>query len=333
MEKRGNIMTLNINFAKNKGLTVVTPAPSFSTIGALGTAGQMAAGHVLTQSSFPTAAYANTSFYNLTSDSTTNDINTSLGHNLTNNGTAVFNGTGILGLANSCVSLNGTAQYLSSTDAHFDPGDADFAFGGWFKPTSWKPASQYSFVSQYDTPSKASFYVYLDSNGYIYVAGYTTGVTIINAIIKDVSTFSGFHHIAVRYTATLNLFELFIDGKNAASGSLGGNIQQVGANRKFNIGSYSNTGTLCYPGLIDEFFFCNGTAFTDNDIAKIFAAKYSHSLNVPSLQQKWVIQGYNGGQTRELFDNIIDMQPNDLYYDLSDEASTTQVSLRLANIY
>ena len=126
---------------------------------------------------------------------------------------------------------------------------------------------------------------------------------------------------------------LYIDSKLTGNGVLTGNLYSIGSTRRFNLGTYNNGAGQFYSGLIDEFFFCNGTAFTDNDIQKIYAAKYSHNKNISPVSQKWVFQGYNNGQTRELFDNIIDMQANDLYYDLSDEASTTQVSLRLANIY
>jgi hypothetical protein len=84
---------------------------------------------------------------------------------------------------------------------------------------------------------------------------------------------------------------------------------------------------------MDELFFAK-YALTDNDIAKIYARKYSHNQNILPVSQKWIMQAQSsGGQTRELLDNIVDMLANDLYYDLSDESSTTQVSLRLANIY
>ena len=145
-------MALNINFAKGKGFNCPLPAPAFAPIGSVGSAGQMAAGHVLEQASFPTAAFAGTSFYNLLN---ANDINTTLAHTLTNNGTTPFTGTGILGLANSCMTLNGSPQYLSSLDIHFDPATgsrANFSAGGWFYKSAWTTGVQCLF-GQWEAPN------------------------------------------------------------------------------------------------------------------------------------------------------------------------------------
>jgi hypothetical protein len=327
-------MTLNINYAKNKGWNTVTPAPSFTTIGTVGSVGQMAAGHVLAQGSFPSAAYVNTSFYNLTNTSTVSDGNTSLAHNLTNNGTAPFTGTGILGLSNSCLSINGSSQWLSSIDPFFDPGDNDFTVGGWYKPTSWVSGIQ-AFFTNWVQSGDWSYYIGINylKPGALRVYCTTLGTDVTLIIDYDVSNFIGWHHVVLKYVASLNTFYLYLDGKRVISGMTPGNLRPIGANRNFNLGA-SNSGTMHqFNGLIDEFFFCNGTAFTDNDIARIYASKYNHNLNISPLQQKWIMQGTNSGHTRELQDKIIDIQTNDLYFDLSGESPTTQVSLRLANMY
>ena len=321
-------MALNINFAKGKGFNCPLPAPAFAPIGSVGTAGQMAAGHVLEQASFPTSAFAGTSFYNLTSTSTAGDGNTSLGHTLTNNGTALFTGTGIFGLANSCMTLNGSSQYLSSTDIHFDPGSNDFCMGCWLNKTSWADSTARILFNQWE--SGKVFRVYFDTNNALYGLVTSDGSTAQTMFSYSTASLTSWHHIAVKHTASSKTLSLYVDGRLVTSGVYTGSLYSAGGTRNFKLGS---DGTYFISGSIDEFFFCNGTAFTDNDIAKIYARKYSHGQNIAPVSQKWIFQGQSGGQTRELLDNIVDMQANDLYYDLSDEVSTTQVSLRLANIY
>lgn len=322
-------MTLNINFAKNKGWNTVTPTPSFTTIGTVGSAGQMAAGHVLTLTSFPSAAQSITAFYNLTNVS---DGNPTTNKTLINNGTALFTGSGILGVSNSCLTLNGTTQYLSSSDSFFDPGDTDFTTGGWFNLNSWSTGTQ-TLISQWNSSSGQSFAVNISGTS-ILVYYSTTGIDTLLGPSYNYTGLTSWHHVAIKYVASTNTLYLYLDGKIVSSFICSSNLYTVGTNRRFNFGTYSNGMGQFVNGYMDELFFCNGMAFTDNDISKIYARKYSHNLNITPLSQHWVIQAQSaGGQIRELFDNIVDMQANDLYYDLSDESSTTQVSLRLANIY
>jgi hypothetical protein len=308
----------------DKSLEYTLPLQTISTVG---TAGQIAAGHVLAQNSFPSAAYASTSFYNMDS---VNDENTGLAHNLTNVNSATFNNNGILGDSNNALLLNGTTQYLSSTDIHFDPGDTDFTCGGWFNPTSWSTGVHVLCCSW--AASAYSYYFVLDA-GSIKIYASTTGSDNPLLLTYDASSFAGWHHVSIKYVASSNTFYLYVDGKSVSSGSLSTNLIASGATRKFNIGTYNNGSGYFYAGLIDEFFFCNGTAYTDNDIAKIYASKLTHSRTLSPVSQKWLMTGVSaGGQARELSDNIIDMDVDDLYFDLSDEISTTQAELKLYNV-
>lgn len=309
---------------------VVSPliASIEKTIGSVGDVDQVAAGHVLAQGSFPSAAYAATSFYNL---SGLTDGNTSLAHDLTNNGSAPFTGTGILGAANSALSLNGSSQYLSSTDAHFDPGDTDFTFGAWFNPTAWVPSAADSLVSQWPSSigNYRSYVLQLDAPGILIVTGSTDGSTGTRVIEHNVSSLTGWNHIAVKYTASTNTFTMYINGVYVASGSLSGNLFTAGT-RAFNLGSLTN-GQQLYSGLIDEFFFCNGTAFSDDDIYKIYAAKISHNSGLSPASQDWRSQLSYGGQVRDLLEYIVDKDQNDLYVDLSGQSSTAVAKFDLLN--
>ena len=320
-------MTLNINFAKNKGWNCPLPAPSWTTIGTVGTAGQMAAGHVLTAGSFPSAAVgANLSWYGLNAltDGSGN------GRTLVNTPSVPLTGTDILGNTNSVYNFNGgSSHYLSSPDALFDPGDSDFTYGMWAYQTNWTTSNGF-VCSQWnsDTNSRC-FGIYTAADGIrIYGNSYGTSGGNLESIMATPS--SGWIHLAVKYVASENKFYGYVNGILTSTLQLPAGLYQAAGNRDFRIASGRNT--LYLTCWVDELFFAK-YAFTDNDIAKIYARKYSHNQNITPVSQKWIFQAQNGSQTRELFDNIVDMQANDLYYDLSGEAATTQVSLRLANIY
>ena len=297
----------------------------YSPIGSVGTAGQMVAGHEIATASFPSATIgANLSWYNL-ADMVDASGNARV---LTNNNTATF-GTDILGQSSKAASLaSASSQYLSSTSSVYDPGAANFTVGGWFSPTSWS-AGTYGFFGQYVSAIKS--FTLRNVTGVLTLLATSDGATEQTVLTYSSAGLTGWNHLAVRYVLSTKLFTLFINGKAAATGTHTGTLYSAGASRKFTIGS-ENTANY-FNGLADEFFFCNGTAFSDNDLAKIYARKYSHNQAIAPVSQHWIVQVQAGGQTRELYDVIVDKQASDLYYDLSDEVSTTQVSLRLANIY
>lgn len=326
-------MTLNINFAKNKGWNSPA-APAFAPIGSVGTAGQMAAGHELTAASFPSAAIgSNLSWWNLgsTADGSGN------GRSLLNANTATFNATGILGDTNQAVncSASGNKHLYYNTDTFFSYTGADFVGGAWFK-ADWQnipdsglfgdfnyDAGNYRSWSVNWSASAKEIILYFSPDGND-VAGYTfnTGITLAS---------NTWNHIVLRYSVSAKTAYLYINGHVVFTASMAATLYQS-TQKSFRLGGYSNGTHHTLTGSIDEFFFAK-YMLTNNDLSKIYARKYSHNQNTPPVSQKWVFQGQNGGQTRELLDNIVDMQANDLYYDLSDESSTTQVSLRLANIY
>lgn len=125
---------------------------SKQSVGSVGSSSQVKAGHVLTDSSF-SAYTTDLSYFNLNADVNDETSNT---RNLTNNNSATFTGTSILGVASGVVALNGSTQYLSSTNAFFNPGDADFSFGGWFK-SKWATDSDAALVSQWSAGGQVSF--------------------------------------------------------------------------------------------------------------------------------------------------------------------------------
>lgn len=291
---------------------------------------QLRAGHVLAQGSFPAAAYANTSFFNLSSVSTVNDGNTALGHNLANTTSVLFDRSGIIGVDDACPSFNGTSQYLSSTDAHFDPGDNDFTCGIWANLPVWTGLTQGPIMSQWNsTSAKRSFLLHYETALDLILRVSTDGTA--NTYVQiPVAGFTGWHHFTLRYTASTNTFDVFVDGLYSVSLTLPAGLMTAGDTfRKFNLGSFNN-GTNYLACALDEFFFTNGYAYTNDEIAKIVAAKISHNRSLAANQQRWLIDVTTAGQARSVQDDVIvDKDVNDLYYDLSAFPASASVEMKL----
>jgi hypothetical protein len=301
---------------------------SYTAIGDVGSAGQRKAGHILTSRSFPSAAYAGTSFFNLSANG--NDGNTTLAKNLTNDNAATFTGADILGNANFSATLNGTNQRFSNTNSHFDPQDSgnviDFTGGGWFKASNWAVAA--GLFGQWVTAA-LSFAVGIDSSGYPYVKATSNGTTEVQATSDVALSGSGWHHFALRYTASTNKFELKVDNEIVATLLLSGNLFNAGALRNFTIGSHSSS--AYFTGNVSNFFFCNGTAYSDNQMSKVFAAKEAHNRTMTPESQLWWLWIRGEGIQQNVSDRIIDINLDELYYQFFDMASTNEIAMKLYN--
>jgi hypothetical protein len=297
-------------------------APLPQAIGAVGSSGQLVAGHELLAGSFPSAAQASTSFYNLAG---LLDANTSLAHNLSNVGTALFTGTGILGLPNTCVALNGTSQYLNSTDTHFDPGDTDFTVGGWIKAndlSATKPLCSQAIGGA------QSFLVAITSTDVV-LEGSVDSLNMQQQFFP-MSFYTGtWYHIVVKYVASTNTFHVYVNGTKLGTHTLTGNLVAAGSSRNFQVGAQSIVGRYL-AGNIDEFFFCNGTAFTDEAISKIYSYKLTHGKYITPSSQSWMIHAAYNGTTREISNSVIVTKDyNDLYIDLTGYDPTTVLTIAM----
>jgi hypothetical protein len=304
----------------------------YTLIGAVGDAAQLNSGHQLAASSFLSAAIGvNLSWYNLP------DVNDDSGNarTLTNNNAATF-GTGILGDASQALSLaKASVQYLSSTDVLFDPGDVDFSFACWGLPTNYATSDIEPFCSQYDSVSDKRGYLFFIQNSGLHLYASHDGTDANQKTWDyDLSGYAGWIHAAFRYIASTNTFEIFVNGVKVGSLTLGGNLASRGASRSFKIGSFQDSpGTAnSYNGKIDELMF-GLYAFSDNDFMKLQAAKYTHNKGMASNAQdwKWWIKTATDAQRRLDYDPIISAELNELFFDLSQEATTAYISRKLFN--
>ena len=298
-------------------------------IGSVGTVGQIKQGHILSSVSFPSTT--STSWYNLSS---VVDGNSSLSHNLTNNGGVSFSNSDILGGAGAAGLSSGF--WLSSTDIHFNTGNGvSFTGGGWFGLNSWSIGTQILF-SQIGNVSTDLGWSVTCNAGVIEVRGTNSATSFDTTATSTVSmgfAAGSYHHIVIRYNyATLRL-ELIIDGVLIDSKYLA-NIRTV-TSPKFNINGQV-TGLNGFTGYADEFFFSNGTALPDEDVRKIASYRLDHNKNTNSQKQSWVaVRTRNDGKiVEEVADKswLVDQSnANSLYVDFSDYSATDLIELRLSD--
>ena len=292
----------------------------FTAVSSIGTVGQIRAGHVLALSSFPSAlSTTQYSYYNLSS---ANDGSGNIRH-FTNNGSIPFTGTNIFGVA-GCASFDGATQWLSNTSSFFNPGDNDFTCGGWFKPVSYTSGLQTLF-GQWSAIGNLSYMVRLTAAGQLEVYASTDGTTLVyNTVDPGVS--SGWMHVALRYTGAADKLEVFVNNTNV--GYLSVTLASV-ATPSFSIGRGASNNY--FAGQVDEFFF-TVPLLSDNAIAKMFAYKLSPNRMLSPSSQRWYFWGLYDSQTRQITDPIIDIDANEVWWDLSSENTLEQVAIKLHNV-
>jgi hypothetical protein len=311
-----------------------------TTVGSPGTSGQTASGHAVADSDFPAAVSDTVAFWNLSANgndgsSATACTSGAAACNLTNNGTATFTTTSVQGTTNGAATLNGTSQYFSSTDAFMDPGDSDFAVGCWVKPNDWTPTGNYAVIAQdQNSTTDRGWSITIRLEGYVQFDGSVDGTNqaVVNSPVHNFVD-GTWHHLAMRYDASTNAINGYLDGRLAATGLLGGNQRLVTTNL-FTIGAKRNPAVSFFNGGIQDCFFAKQT-LTDDDIRKIYAYRIDHSLNVPVDSQFWsgnwtrsdssVVQQLPG-------DWLVSKTANSAYVDFSGLGSTAKVDLKMQDL-
>ena len=293
----------------------------YTTIGTVGSVGQMSAGHVLDSLSFPSSiASANISWYGLNSvsDSSTN------GRNLTGVGSPAFTGINIVGLATT-FAPNGTTSYLSSTSSFFAPSAAtNFAFGIWIKANNYASASIQTIISNWGTGSFS--YKLRLNNGVLEFVTSPDGTTSVATTLYT-STLSGWNQLVVTYTASGTLFNFYLNNTFLLSASL----TMYSNTSTLNIAA-ENNGSNLFAGVMDEFFFVNGGIIDQDSVSRLNATKIVHNRNLSTTSQKWSAMITDGNVERDLSNFVIHVTTNYLYADFSTQLITAQLALRLHNI-
>lgn len=237
-----------------------------TAIGTVGAASNLAGGHVLDLDSFR-AGYSTSllSFYNMLSASDAYG-----GRNLTNNGTVPFTATGIRGLANTAADFNGTTHSLSSTDAFFNPGDADHSFACWARLDDATPAANAAIAAN-DAASGTDRGWTIESrtDSKINFEIPTAASTSQNNLFFHGKNDGEWVHVAFTYNATTNLWSFYLDGQYV--GSMTQAMRTVTASI-FRLGARRSTAIDFFDGAIDEVMF-DKRCYTAQEIAKLASVR------------------------------------------------------------
>ena len=217
--------------------------------------------------SFLTGTYA---FFNLHTDGDNGEGTAA--YDLTAIGSPPFDSLDIFKSGNT-LRLDGSTQYLYSTNAFFNPGPStDFTFGGWFKGI--KPSGNQNLIGQENSATDQGFKIFIDGSGFIRcqftnsASSVDLDISIDGGILRD-----DWNHIVGRYDFSATTVDIFVNGNIVSSGTLT-NQRAVGTPH-FSIGAIRTTPAWYFDGIVDEVFFSNDTAYTADQILGIYSRRFN----------------------------------------------------------
>lgn len=316
------------------------------TVGSIGSAGQIKAGHILTVKSFPAAiATDNTklAYWNLNADA--NDELGVSAHNLVNGttasgcnagGTVAYTGANIFGSSNAAAAFNATPNStLCSTDAFFNAGDSDFSVGGWFSLVSWAATSKI-LISQ--DPVSAS-----DSGWFIGTGGTANTIELrVPTSASGSATFvvlsnswlaNEWHHVVLTYNATSDAWTVFVDGGNVFS--------TIQTNRTmtspiFRISGFLTVPTNWFNGVAEDLFYAKAV-LTSQDVRRLYSTRLDHNKNLIAKRQDWHFKHQHLGTVGNPYQTLPFVwhdltDANSLFVDFSDLDATDKIDIRLYDL-
>ena len=304
-------------------------------IGTPGSTGQIAMGHVLDARSFRTTLTGSTlSIYKLRNDA--NDSNGT--RHLTNDNTALFTGTNILGEVNKAANLNGTNQRFRVTDAFFNVGDSDFFACVRVKTASWTSGSDVimsQLLSGVGAVGNPGWQLQKNANNVkLSVPDSTTTTAIIYTIDTSTYSASSWHSFMVAYRASDNQWFLYIDGALAASGNTSfANITQTSGIFVLGADEYTSpTGSACWTGEMEDAAF--GLIFPDAEEARRYHAyRIDHNAVVLPEKQKWSATVFSRTATEDNTSWLVDkVDSNSTFVDFFNQSLTDSVELWMEDL-
>jgi len=300
-------------------------------VGAVGSTGQIRAGHLLSEKSFPAAARdtSKLSFWGLA-----NALTDGYGsRSLTAPNSNTYN-AGIQNEANGAAVLNGSNQYLgcgSGDNAFFKPGNTeDYFIGAWFKVTDWASGStQCLFSNRPVAVSDEGFELSLSSGSLYMKDAESASVPNSSNVAHGIPASDGsWHHVAMRRVGLA--LTAFIDGKAVLQSTMASRYAPTG--NSFSIGARFNTRADFANCRVDELTMIKGVALTDVEVAKLAATKLSHNKAMAASRQLWLGRHYAAGSSpvSDLAGFVLDMvDTNEVFVDLSGCDPTDRVDLML----
>lgn len=294
-----------------------------SVVGAPGSSGQIAQGHILSVKSFPSGiATANRVWYPLSSvnDGSTNGIN------LTNTGTVTFGAADLFG-GTTAAAFSG-ANRLSSTNALFNPSTGAWAAAIWVKPTGVSGQQAIVGTGRVSGGSTVNWFI-LMTNADLSIYD-STGLVILT--VSGVFTAGKLIHIGARYDGS-GTVSAYVNGK--LTGAAPFSAATV-SSPEMDIGA-SNLGGVpgfFFTGSMSQFTFIN-SAVTAADMNRLASYRYDHNAAVTPSNQRWSVKSYPvGGEpaTRPTGAIISEGDANSVFWDFSDMGSTDTVDVILEDL-
>jgi hypothetical protein len=313
------------------GSSVFSPlayAQAKTALVAVGSVGNNQAGHTIDASDFPSGL--TTSQYSFWNASVT-DGNTTNAKNLTNVGTTATTATGIAGVSGA-FDFTGSTKSLTSSSTFFNPGPGvSFAMGGWFYAAAWSSVPSSTLMGQWQSNADRGFNIQPVGNIIAFQAASTASGSEGNLIVT-IAAGGGWHHFVELYDATNTKLKAYVDGRLVASQTLA-TVRAV-TSPAFGVAKDGNAGY--FVGRAEEMFFVNGgTALTDDDVRRLYAARLSHNLLVAPEKQLWSGNWYRADSSiaNQLSDSwLVSKDTTKLWYDFNDLAAGSFVDFGAQNM-
>jgi len=296
-------------------------------VGAVGTAGQVLAGHFHSLKTFASLAASTISWFNLSNASGTDG--SANGRNLTGSGSP-SGGIGIDGVAATGTTF-AASVFAAGNVAHFNPGNSkSFSFGGWVKPSSWTTLG--SVAGNFNGGADQGFFIEINSTNLAFVGTNTAGTEDYRLSIPNPFTGSSWHHLLWVFDHANQLLKAYIDGKLA--GSMAAANMRALATNDFRIGNLTSGGTA-FAGVAGPFIFYNSgvsaLGLTDEDIRRLYATRIDHNTDTDPEYQEWSATLWATTATQDERAFLVDKSDrNSAFIDL-DVAATDSVALALKN--
>lgn len=299
-------------------------------IGSVGSAGQVKAGHYLDAKSFPAdIPLATTYWWNFQGNG-----NDGSGHGKTLGtiGSISYGASDIKGASGSPI-VNASGYYERLTDSDVNQTSTSLASAGWFYLSDWQSASQVLFVHGQDaTDCRLTVSV----SGGVLSASFANSSATSYDLSLSVSTATipngAWAHVAVTYDYANTTATLYINGQYATSGT----IANIRAATLANLDIGANYGgTLGLVGAsVNAFLHLYGYALTAADVRKLASYRYDHAKNIQPQFQEWsgnVYEASKGTCNQDISWLVAKEDPNSVFWEFVDAASTDQVDLALAD--
>ena len=295
-------------------ISPIVATPVNQQIGTVGSAGQLEAGHVLTDDSFsqPSKAFA----WNLS------DASAAVGNVPLLESSMAYTDSGIFGSGTATFDGSSTT-YLSSTSASLAP-SSEYSYGGWFLVYDWAAPNK-TLISQDGNAAATDICFRLDSptGGVARAYHSLDGTQISGQIVSASSGFlsDGWHHIASTYNGSE--VSLYVDG--VLADSVAAATIHTPANPLFKIGSSRPNNLQPFVGKADEVFLTT-YAMDASEIYKLYSARVD--LAAPAQNVALTNRQFHAYYNNSLLDGwLIDQSKDHLYVDFGEGTDTVKVAI------